>query len=181
MLLWVDRIWRSQHVYTTQEAGSLTCQGCYKCNNKMPFNVLKCHECGTFQVHPQTKGKKWRCKMCNENQSFLKVLFLFITDQKKHSPVSSCLHKADQCINCELLLWLVCLSDPPEPYQWESFTPGGSSQAEQVCGVDARLKYAPWSFRLEVRQWVNNQFVWNVECYRNAVVELKGHLGLLRR
>ncbi|XP_076456496.1 uncharacterized protein LOC143290841 [Babylonia areolata] len=39
----------------------------------MPFNVLRCHECKTFQIHPQTKALKWRCKMCNEKQSFLKV------------------------------------------------------------------------------------------------------------
>ena len=31
---------------------------------------------------------------------------------------------------------------PPELYQWESHTPGRSNQAEQVCGVEARLGYA---------------------------------------
>ena len=31
---------------------------------------------------------------------------------------------------------------PPELYQWESHTPGRSSQAEQVCRVEARLEYA---------------------------------------
>ena len=33
----------------------------------------------------------------------------------------------------------MCLSDPSELYQWESCTPGRSNQAEQVCGVEARL------------------------------------------
>ncbi|XP_070209651.1 uncharacterized protein [Littorina saxatilis] len=39
----------------------------------MSCTVLRCHQCGTFQVHQQKKTKKWTCKMCNEKQSFVKV------------------------------------------------------------------------------------------------------------
>ena len=40
---------------------------------------------------------------------------------------------------------------PPELRQWESRTPGRSNQAEQVCGVQARLEYAHFQ-SLEVRR-----------------------------
>ncbi|XP_033727064.1 uncharacterized protein LOC117316536 [Pecten maximus] len=37
------------------------------------FQVLRCYQCSTFQVHQVKKAKKWSCKMCGEKQSVIKV------------------------------------------------------------------------------------------------------------
>ncbi|KAH3748754.1 uncharacterized protein LOC127847782 [Dreissena polymorpha] len=37
------------------------------------FQVLKCFNCNTFQVHQVKKALKWACKMCGEKQSIKKV------------------------------------------------------------------------------------------------------------
>ena len=33
------------------------------------FVVLKCKKCLMFQVHQSKKATKWKCKVCNENQT----------------------------------------------------------------------------------------------------------------
>ncbi|XP_021345616.1 uncharacterized protein DDB_G0290685-like isoform X2 [Mizuhopecten yessoensis] len=37
------------------------------------FQVLRCYQCSTFQVHQVKKAKKWSCKMCGEKQSVIKI------------------------------------------------------------------------------------------------------------
>ncbi|XP_043925887.1 MRN complex-interacting protein [Protopterus annectens] len=37
------------------------------------FHVLRCFSCKTFQVHQVKKDKRWRCKLCGEKQSIIKV------------------------------------------------------------------------------------------------------------
>ncbi|XP_069105847.1 uncharacterized protein [Argopecten irradians] len=37
------------------------------------FQVLRCYQCSTFQVHQVKKANKWSCKMCGEKQSIIKV------------------------------------------------------------------------------------------------------------
>lgn len=40
----------------------------------MPFLVLRCYACHTFQVQQQKKVNKFVCKMCGEKQSVMKVI-----------------------------------------------------------------------------------------------------------
>ena len=38
------------------------------------FVAVQCFSCGTFQNHGKTlKKKKWKCVICNEKQSFVKI------------------------------------------------------------------------------------------------------------
>ncbi|CAK8697897.1 unnamed protein product [Clavelina lepadiformis] len=39
------------------------------------FVVVNCCDCGTYQIHPTKKGKKWSCKMCGLKQSYNKIHF----------------------------------------------------------------------------------------------------------
>jgi len=44
---------------------------------KMPpqvFRVIRCYNCGTFQVEQVKKSNKWKCKLCGEAQSLKKVV-----------------------------------------------------------------------------------------------------------
>ena len=43
---------------------------------KMPqvFRVVRCYNCGTFQVEQVKKSNKWKCKLCGEEQSLKKVV-----------------------------------------------------------------------------------------------------------
>ncbi|CAL1534921.1 unnamed protein product [Lymnaea stagnalis] len=38
------------------------------------FQVLRCSKCKTFQVMQVTKSPKWKCKLCAEKQSLIKVV-----------------------------------------------------------------------------------------------------------
>ncbi|CAL7943228.1 unnamed protein product [Xylocopa violacea] len=39
------------------------------------MNVIHCSSCKAYQVHIVKKAKKWRCKICNFQQSFKEVYF----------------------------------------------------------------------------------------------------------
>ena len=60
---------------------------------------------------------------------------------------------------------------PPELYEWEPCTPGRFSKAEQVCLVEARLMYTPWSSRLGAMQWVNSITIHSDMCITSSATE----------
>ncbi|KAI9297519.1 hypothetical protein K502DRAFT_363191 [Neoconidiobolus thromboides FSU 785] len=42
----------------------------------MLFQVLQCVYCNMYQVHQEKKAIKFKCKVCNQNQSYQKILFV---------------------------------------------------------------------------------------------------------
>ena len=49
--------------------------GCFLWVMPQVFLALQCFACNAFQVQQEKKGKKWRCKLCGEGQSFRKIFF----------------------------------------------------------------------------------------------------------
>ncbi|KAH9489392.1 hypothetical protein Btru_056351 [Bulinus truncatus] len=107
------------------------------------FHVLRCTFCHIFQVLQVTKTSKWKCKLCGEKQSIIKVYGRGTgVDCRKHVQKLNTLRgKIDQEVQENYLLSV--LSDPPK-------AKSSDHDSQTVEDLPSDRKTSHWSKFLDV-------------------------------